>query len=108
MQGSRTDIEVIALFAQTKTNKEIDGNANASREKHHQGLYRLGVLEALNSLPENDQGNDNKGHRIDECSKNTQAMIAKCFMRVGRSFRLNSGTPGQAKREDISNDVTGI
>src|SRR5258706_5523371 len=108
MQSSRPDIKVIALFMQTKTNIKINGNADASREKHDQRLDRLWVLEALYCLPKNDKGDDDEGDSVDKCSKNAKTMIAKGFAFIGWSLCLYCGKPGKAQCKDIGNDVTSI
>src|SRR5712692_9943746 len=66
MERCSTHIEIIALFLQTKTNIEVDDNADPGCEEHDQWLHRLRMLEALNCFPGNGQGND------DQCYSNDQ------------------------------------
>src|ERR1700694_2464705 len=98
----------MSLFAQTKTDVKVDSNANTSREKHDERLNWLRMLEALHSFPENHHGDEYQCNRVGEGRQNAHAVIAEGFASIGGTFRLHNGKPGEAKREDIGNNMSGI
>src|SRR4030043_338062 len=109
MQKSATDVQVLPLLtAQYKNNNDIGDKANDRNGKHQATAHWLGFSKSSIGLVENNAGDTNKTHRIDQGSQDTDAVIAKSHLMRGRLFRLSKGEPTEQKRQYIDKHVASI
>ena len=66
------------------------------------------MLETLKGFQGDDDGNDDQGNGVNKGGQDTYAVIAKGFARIGRPLSLYCSKPGQAKRENVGYDMTGV
>ena len=66
------------------------------------------MLETLKGFQGDDNGDDDQGNGVNKGGQDTYAVIAKGFARIGRPLSLYCSKPGQAKRENVGYDMTGV
>ena len=66
------------------------------------------MLETPCSLPDNHNDDEYQCDRVGESRQDAHAVVPERFASIGESFRLRHRKPGQAKREDIGNYMSGI
>src|SRR6266702_368353 len=105
MESRCTHVQVTALSPQAETYEEIDNNTYTCREKHHQWLYRFGMLKALGCLEEDGQGNENQCYCIGQPAahqfhnqdkdrqKKSQAQALFCHFMSMIMFITHNNTP---------------